>query len=82
MAPARELIESCPKRGQPHSAVSSPMLIHSTNLPLSLPHPEQAWFWTQEWQAGKREADRDSAAGLFITKTLADINAALNAADA
>jgi hypothetical protein len=26
-------------------------------------HPEQAWFWTQEWQAREREADEDLAAG-------------------
>ena len=25
--------------------------------------PEQAWFWTPEWQAGEREADADLAAG-------------------
>ncbi len=25
--------------------------------------PEQAWFWTREWQARKREADDDIAAG-------------------
>jgi hypothetical protein len=25
--------------------------------------PEQAWFWTPEWQAGEREADADIAAG-------------------
>lgn len=25
--------------------------------------PEQAWFWTDEWQAGEREADADIAAG-------------------
>ncbi|MGD0455965.1 MAG: hypothetical protein ABSB69_20460 [Solirubrobacteraceae bacterium] len=24
--------------------------------------PEQAWFWTQEWQAKEREADEDLAA--------------------
>jgi len=23
----------------------------------------QAWFWTPEWQAGEREADREAAAG-------------------
>ncbi len=23
----------------------------------------QAWFWTPEWQAGEREADRDIAEG-------------------
>jgi hypothetical protein len=25
--------------------------------------PEQAWFWTREWQAKEREADDDRAAG-------------------
>ena len=25
--------------------------------------PEQAWFWTREWQRREREADEDLAAG-------------------
>ena len=25
--------------------------------------PEQAWFWTREWQKREREADEDLAAG-------------------
>lgn len=25
--------------------------------------PDQAWFWTPEWQAGEHEADADIAAG-------------------
>jgi hypothetical protein len=25
--------------------------------------PDQAWFWTPEWQAKEREADADKAAG-------------------
>ncbi|HWF33684.1 MAG TPA: hypothetical protein VG188_14125 [Solirubrobacteraceae bacterium] len=25
--------------------------------------PEQAWFWTREWQANEREADDDLATG-------------------
>jgi hypothetical protein len=25
--------------------------------------PEHQWFWTEEWQAGEREADREIAAG-------------------
>jgi hypothetical protein len=25
--------------------------------------PDQAWFWTQEWQAGEREASREIEAG-------------------
>jgi antitoxin PrlF len=24
---------------------------------------DQAWFWTEEWQAGERQADEDIAAG-------------------
>jgi AbrB family looped-hinge helix DNA binding protein len=27
----------------------------------------QAWYWTEEWQAGEREADADLAAGRFET---------------
>ena len=27
--------------------------------------PDQAWFWTREWQAGERKADEDLAAGRF-----------------
>ena len=26
-------------------------------------NPDQAWFWTEEWQAKEREADADLAAG-------------------
>jgi antitoxin (DNA-binding transcriptional repressor) of toxin-antitoxin stability system len=26
--------------------------------------PDQAWFWTPEWQAGEREIDEDRAAGI------------------
>lgn len=26
-------------------------------------NPDQAWFWTESWQAGEREADADEAAG-------------------
>jgi len=27
--------------------------------------PDQAWFWTPEWQAGERKADADKTAGRF-----------------
>lgn len=27
--------------------------------------PEQAWYWTREWQAKEREANDDRAAGRF-----------------
>jgi hypothetical protein len=43
--------------------------------------PDQAWFWTEEWQAGEREVDRDIAAGLLITGTPEEFDAALHAAD-
>ena len=26
---------------------------------------EQAWFWTEEWQVGEREAEADLAAGRY-----------------
>ena len=29
-------------------------------------NPDQAWFWTEEWQAGEREIDARIAAGLTI----------------
>jgi hypothetical protein len=31
------------------------------------PDPDQAWFWTPEWQAGEAEADADLAAGRVTT---------------
>jgi hypothetical protein len=27
---------------------------------------DQAWFWTEEWQAGERQVDEDIAAGRTI----------------
>ena len=30
-------------------------------------NPEQAWFWTEEWQAGEREVDRNIEAGKVST---------------
>ena len=29
--------------------------------------PDQAWFWTPEWQAAERKVDEDIAAGRFKT---------------
>lgn len=34
-------------------------------VPLALVPREQAWFWTPEWQAREREAERARAAGDF-----------------
>ena len=27
--------------------------------------PDQAWFWTRDWQEGEREADKDLSEGRF-----------------
>lgn len=32
-------------------------------IPASLIPKDQAWFWTEEWQAGEREVEADRAAG-------------------
>lgn len=46
-------------------------------------NPDQAWFWTEEWQAGEREVDRDAAAGRVTTcATLEEFDAVLDALDA
>lgn len=42
--------------------------------------PEQAWFWTPEWQAKEREADEDFKAGRFqsfanVEDLIADLRA-------
>ena len=34
--------------------------------------PEQAWFWTPEWQARERETDEDIAAGRYKDFTSMD----------
>lgn len=34
-------------------------------LVLAQHDPDQAWFWTPEWQAGERQADADKAAGRY-----------------
>ena len=27
--------------------------------------PDQAWFWSEEWQEGEKEADEDLLLGLY-----------------
>jgi len=46
-------------------------------------NPEQAWFWTEEWQAGERDVDREIAAarGQVFTSD-EEFDAALDALDA
>ncbi|HXT37683.1 MAG TPA: hypothetical protein VN837_19070 [Chloroflexota bacterium] len=43
-------------------------------------NPDQAWFWTEEWQAKERESDADEAAGrMTFHATTDDFLAALEA---
>jgi antitoxin PrlF len=35
--------------------------------PKKMADAAQAWFWTEEWQAGEREASADNAAG-WVTR--------------
>lgn len=35
-------------------------------------YPDQAWYWTEEWQAGERESERDYALGNVETFDSAD----------
>jgi len=34
-------------------------------ITIKLTDPDQAWFWTPEWQAAERKADEDLAAGRY-----------------
>jgi hypothetical protein len=54
---------------------------------MSALNPDQAWFWTEEWQAKEREADADEAAGRMIfhastEEFLTSLEARLHRADA
>jgi len=31
------------------------------------PEDDQSWFWTDEWQAGERQVDKDIADGNYET---------------
>ena len=46
-------------------------------------NPDQAWFWTEEWQTKERQADADEAAGrTTFYATDEEFDAALDALDA
>lgn len=50
--------------------------------PRSIEDPEQAWFWTAEWQAKEAEAERDIALGRGkVFETCAEFLADLDADD-
>jgi len=36
---------------------------HEAFIVMTRLNPDQAWFWTEEWQAKEREADADETAG-------------------
>ena len=40
-----------------------PGTVHITMEPID---PDQAWFWTPEWQAKEKQADEEIAAGEHI----------------
>ena len=50
-------------------------------------NPDQAWFWTEEWQAGERESDADEASGRMTFHATTDdflsaLEARMHSADA
>ena len=46
-------------------------------------NPDQAWFWTDEWQSGEREVDRNIASGNLVHfASDEEFDAALDALDA
>ncbi|MGI8552784.1 MAG: AbrB/MazE/SpoVT family DNA-binding domain-containing protein [Dehalococcoidia bacterium] len=52
---------TCLKEGDPLEITIVPEgILLKTGEPID---PEQAWFWTPEWQEGEREASEDIAAG-------------------
>ncbi len=43
------------------------MILTRDGRPVAMVHaidPDQAWFWTPEWQAKEREVDEEIAAGI------------------
>jgi len=45
-----------------HSSTST-STVHVTSVSGILVSPDTAYFWTEEWQRGEREADEDIRAG-------------------
>lgn len=43
--------------------LTAPPLSEGELAHLREQYPEQAWYWTREWQEGEREADEDIDAG-------------------
>jgi hypothetical protein len=55
-AELHELVDRLPEQAVPGAAI---LLEEITDGRID---PEQAWFWTREWQEKEREADEDLAA--------------------
>lgn len=69
-----ELVDELPDNAVDGAAVVLRSLTHGEM------DPEQAWFWTNEWQRMEREADDDVAAGRVSRyENDADFLAALDA---
>jgi hypothetical protein len=60
-AELHELVDQLPEQAVDGAAV---LLGEMTDGKID---PEQAWFWTREWQEREREADEDIAAGRGTT---------------
>lgn len=62
--------------GQAHLKEGAPVSLHISGegeivIQTEERDPDQAWFWTEEWQQKEREADEDIAAGR-MTRYLSD----------
>ena len=73
-----------PASGEPDKVLAMARLVRAEAfVVMKRLNSDQAWFWTEEWQAGEREAERDLAAGR-VTHFASDeeFDAALDALDA
>lgn len=62
--PERLLAFGLTREQQPDGSYKWFAIHPKTKEPVEI-DPEQAWFWTEEWQAKEREADEDLRAGRF-----------------
>ncbi len=81
-----EKIQESPAETKPPRAVLIPQIREHRRQAFERMvelNPDQAWFWTEEWQSGERAIDRDIAAGapgegpMTEDKFLAELDAAI-----